>query len=218
MYHKLEMTDDAILSREAFLIYQYALGFEPENGNLTRWIGYAKDASGSTLKITVIIPKLFPNVPPVIHLPPGVSHPAADQNGQIKTRTCRRWKNTYHVYTVIREAIQLIRSNNVHGMKKEENGSGRDAALQRQIETLKSQLSAKKQEYEQLLHSPLPVVNTPESITEVVEESLLNLENDLYALEDSYDNLEIDDLEFAKKFLSLQKRYYMISEAINKKN
>ncbi len=206
------MVDDAILSKEAYLLYQNAYGFEPDKGNLTSWKGVVRDRSGQAVSITVNIPHNFPNTPPEIYFPKGTSHAIADQNGQIITRTMQRWKNTNHVYQVIREVRQGISSSNFANAITV-NARQQDDALNRQIVNLKQQLIDKEVELKMLINSK--VENTTLDPRAIAEESLMNVQADLYALEESYDRLELDEVEFFKLYMKLRKRYFMIENSLN---
>ena len=79
---------------------------------------------------------------------------------------------------------------------------------------LKDQLAGKKQELNNLKSQPASIpVNRDATLAQITEDHILNIENDLYVLEESYDSFEIDGLDFAKKFLKLQKKYYMFDSS-----
>lgn len=209
------MLDDAILSREAALIFQYSLGFEPDGGKLTQWKGYATDSEGTIKELTIIIPNKFPELPPQAYLPDSTQHPSVSEKGQVMTKSIIRWRSSMHVYQVIKEAQSVIRTGafrNGHATVSLDNHSD---ALKRQIGTLKSQLSSKKEELQQLKNQPISIPDKEQTQKEVAEESMLNIENDLFELEESFDSLEIDSIFFAKKFIRLQKRYHMFKNASN---
>lgn len=205
------MTDDAILSQETFLLYQNAYGFEPIQGNLTQWRGVVRDRNGQAAEMKINIPNHFPFDPPEFLLPTGTQHPVADQNGNILTRSMHRWKSTTHVYQVLREVRQAIASSSFT-QATTVNQTVQSDVLNRQIETLKQSLQMKKDELKELESTPTSSSNI--SVEQVAEESILNIESDIYALEDSFDRLEIDDVKFAKKFVSLRKRYYNIQASL----
>lgn len=205
------MVDDAILAREAALNFQNAYGFEPDMGNLMVWKGVVRDRSGQAVNLSVQIPPAFPNIPPEIYLPGGTGHAMADQNGRIMTRTTHNWRASNHVYQVIREARQAISSSNFSNAVVV-NQQQQDDVLNRQIQTLKQQIGEREKEMHALQNMQVETSNIDPR--QVAEESLLNVESDLYAIEEGFDRLEIDDVEFAKKFLQLRKRYYMIENAL----
>lgn len=209
------MLDDAILSREAALIFQYSLGFEPDGGNLKQWKGYATDSEGSIKELTIIIPNKFPELPPQAYLPDNTQHPSVAEKGQIMTKSITRWRSSMHVYQVIKEAQNVIRTGSFKNGHKTVSSDHHSDALKRQIMTLKSQLESKRSEIQQLKNQPASIPNNEQTQKEIVEESMLNLENDLFELEESFDSLEIDSIVFAKKFMQLQKRYHMFKSTTN---
>ena len=211
------MTEDAILAREAFLIYQNALGFAPYQGKLTEWKGFARDSRGNTKQLTIIIPNKYPEYPPQAYLPEGTSHSAISEDGRIITRSIKRWRQNMHAYQIIREARELISNGEfTNGTQLVEDNS-EELALNRQLVMLKDQLAGKKQELENLRSQPISIpLNTDTTLAQITEDHILNIENDLYALEESYDSFEIDGLDFAKKFLKLQKKYYMFDASKKK--
>ena len=207
------MLDDAILSREAALIFQYSLGFEPDGAKLTQWKGYATDSQGSIKELTIIIPNKFPELPPQAYLPDNTQHPSVSEKGQVMTKSIIRWRSSMHVYQVIKEAQSVIRTGSFRNGHATVSSDNHSDALKRQIGTLKSQLGSKKEELQQLKNQPLNIPNTEQTQKEVAEESVLNIENDLFELEESFDSLAIDSIVFAKKFIKLQKRYHMFKSA-----
>ena len=206
------MTDDAILSKETFLLYQNAYGFEPIQGNLTKWRGVVKDRNGQTAEMRINIPDRFPFDPPEFLLPEGTQHPVTDPSGKILTRSIHRWKSSTHVYQVLREARQAIASS-PFSQSISVNKNDHNDTLSRQIDNLRQLLAIKNKELNELKNAS--IISSEISVEQVAEESLMNIESDLYALEDSFDRLEIDDTEFAKNFVSLRKRYYNIQASIN---
>ncbi len=209
------MLDDAILSREAALIFQYCLGFEPAGGKLTQWKGYSTDAQGSIKELTIIIPNKFPELPPQAYLPDGTQHPSVADKGQVMTKSITRWRSSMHVYQVIKEAQSVIRTGAFRNGQVTASSDHHSDALKRQIGSLKGQLNSKKSEFQQLKDQPVNIPDKEQTQKEIAEESMLNIENDLYELEESFDSLEIDSIVFAKKFIKLQKRYHMFKSTTN---
>ena len=209
------MLDDAILSREAALIFQYCLGFEPDGGKLTQWKGYATDSQGSIKELTIIIPNKFPELPPQAYLPDNTHHPSVTDKGQVMTKSVTRWRSSMHVYQVVKEAQSVIRTGSFRNGQATVSSDHHSDALKRQISTLKGQLNSKKDEFHQLQNQPVNIPDKEQTQKEIAEESMLNIENDLYELEESFDSLEIDSIVFAKKFIKLQKRYHMFKITAN---
>ncbi|MCH8906453.1 MAG: hypothetical protein IH840_05120 [Candidatus Heimdallarchaeota archaeon] len=210
------MVDDAILSREAYLIYQNAWGFEPDQGSLLRWVGNIKDKVGKSIPVTVEIPADYPHSPPMVTVPGYVSHPNI-VNRQFTTRSLSRWKSSLHIYQVMKEVNTVIHATNVKFTSEVTplvSTALPDDSLQRQIVYLREQLDEKQRAYSELQSSgSLDMASSASVVTQITQDSLVELQNEMYSLEDDYDRADIDGLEFAKKFLSLQKRYYLLEKA-----
>ncbi len=215
VYDCIKMTDDAILAREAHLIYQNAFGFEPKEGNMTNWKGIVRDSEGSEVELTMELPDNFPNVPPKFRLPLDYNHPIVGPDNNINTRSISRWRKDYHAYQVIREVRQAIASAKFDGISKHVPIASSDDVLRRQLDYLKQELINKEQEFERIKAAPPSIAQgTQQALAaEVNEDALVNIQNDLWSLEDEYDHLEIDGKTFTSKYLKLQKRYYMISKS-----
>ena len=208
------MVDDAILSREAAYIFRYAIGFEPVQGNMMHWRGYVRDNTGQSGELEIKIPPQFPNVPPIVKLGGSTHHPLANESGEIRTRSINRWNGTTHVYAIIKEAESMIGTAPFGAATKVESGQATQM-LSSQLQMLKSELENKKQEYSSIQNQSAQQVVDNHNVDEMIQDALINLENEAYALEESFDDLEIKSIEFAKNFVDARKRYYLIAESKN---
>lgn len=209
------MIDDAILSKEAAYIFQNAIGFEPVDGNLTRWRGIVQDSSGNAAELLIELPSDFPHLPPKLSLPQNTQHPTIDDNGLINTRTISRWTSNNHVFEVIREAKSVIASAPFAKMSSVRPAAGQEiGTLSNQLSTLKSQLAMKKHELDNIRQQSAAHVVSEVKLEDVMEDALINLQNEAYGLEDAYDNLEIKAIDFAKNFVENRKRYYTVRDAM----
>ncbi|MHA2503427.1 MAG: ubiquitin-conjugating enzyme E2 variant [Candidatus Kariarchaeaceae archaeon] len=206
------MVDDAVLSSEAAYIYQYAIGFTPVNGNLLLWRGIAEDSRGQSAQIQIKIPDTFPRNPPVVTLPGSTQHPRVDSNGEIRTRMIQQWMPSNHIYSVIREVKSVLRKGQFQTV---EETSGQTSVLQSQISTLRGQLDMKRNELQLIQSQTNQEVASTQNLGDVIENSLLEVENEAYALEEAYDNLEIKAIDFAIQFVDARKRYYLIEQSRN---
>lgn len=104
---------DAVLAQEAQLIYARCEGFEPVEGDLRRWRGIIRyDNPRIPLKkveFEIYIPKLFPQVPPVVRCLSKVTHPNFDKDGFVSLDIIQYWRAEYHVYQVINKLVTLMR-------------------------------------------------------------------------------------------------------------
>ena len=205
------MVDDAILSREAAYLYQYTTGFQPVKGNLTRWRGIVMDNSGRSAELEVYIPPNFPNDPPELTLPGTTEHPRV-HNGKIITRSIQNWHYSNHVFQVIREAKSVVATGSFATIQQT-NDNDVTNNLKSQATLLESQIASKKEELSKLKSQSSVQVQQSHDVGQLIEDSLIEVENESYALEEAYDNLEIKAIEFALNFVDARKRFYLIEAA-----
>lgn len=205
------MVDDAILSREAAYIYQYAIGFSPVRGNLLLWQGIVEDSAGQSAQLQIELPQNFPAQPPVMTLPGSTQHARLESNGELRTRSIQNWSTGNHVYSVIREAKSVISKGRFQSISSKEVGNQEDV-LRSQVNALNSQLQMRKRDLQEIENQPVQAM-TSHNLDEVIEASLLEVENESYALEDAYDNLELKAIDFAIQFVEARKRFYLIEMA-----
>jgi len=205
------MVDDAVLSREAAYMYQYVTGFQPVNGNLLRWRGLVNDNNGNSAELELVVPDDFPYSPPQLRLPGSTEHPRV-RDGMIMTRSIQNWTPSHHLYSVIREAKSILGTGSFQTIQKTSNQKV-EQGLESQVSTLRTQLETKKQELASLKKKSSQEVQSSHSVADLIEDSLIEVENESYALEESYDNLEIKAIEFAMNFVDARKRYYLIEAA-----
>ncbi len=104
---------DAVLAQEAQLIYTRCEGFEPVDGDLRRWKGKIRYDNPripiNEVEFEIYIPKLFPQVPPVVRCLSNVVHPNFDKDGFVSLDILQYWRAEYHVYQVINKLVTLMR-------------------------------------------------------------------------------------------------------------
>ncbi|MFV2014431.1 MAG: ubiquitin-conjugating enzyme E2 variant [Candidatus Heimdallarchaeota archaeon] len=208
------MVSDEILSREASLIYQNTFGFDPVEGNMLHWHGLVNDKRGNIISVTITIPNNFPSIAPDVFLQQGVVHPNISK-GKFITRSIARWRSSYHVHQIIREVRQVITSSVVRSETAEPLQVPQqkvDSTLNNQLTMLKQQLNIKKQEFSDVQSETLNRSDMGSTLNELTEDTLIDIQNELFSLEDAYDRADMNGVEFSKQFLKLQKRYYMIEK------
>lgn len=209
------MVNDEILSREASLIYQNVFGFEPVEGDLTKWFGIINDKTHKSVGVTISLPDKYPNTPPDVRLQEGIMHPNIS-NGKFVTRSIARWKKSYHIHQIIREVRQVISSTIIQfgtSVSPRVAPSTVDNSLNNQLSMLKQQLNSKTQEFENAQSQVIDQSMMSSTLTELTQDTLVDIQNELFALEDAYDRADLNGIEFSKKFLTLQKRYFMIENS-----
>lgn len=208
------MVSDEILSRQASLIYQNTFGFEPVEGDMRNWHGLVNDKKGNTIGITITIPENYPSVAPDVFVQRGVIHPNIT-DGKFLTRSIARWRSSYHVHQIIKEVRQVISSSVVRtsaASPLQVQQQQVDTTLSNQLVMLKQQLEMKKHEFTNVNSETLNQSDMSNTLTQLTEDKLIDIQNELFAMEDAYDHADMNGIEFSKQFLKLQKRYYMIEK------
>ncbi len=209
------MVDDSVLSEEAGYIYSNSTGFEPVKGNLLRWEGILSDSTGTLVKVYVDIPDNFPDIPPSITIDPSYSTPITDAQGKLYTRSMRRWRRGMHVHQILKEVELLLKqvktTGNEETQKYQNAILSHENSLQRQINQLKERIQTKQVELSSIKSNSQPVTQLT---SDVLKQSMSEIEAELFSLEDEYDKIEISDTEFARKFVRLRKKYYLIESAV----
>lgn len=208
------MVSDEVLSRQASLIYQYTFGFEPVEGDMRNWHGLISDKKGNTIGITVTIPDNYPSTPPDVFVQEGVVHPNIS-DGKFLTRSIARWRSSYHVHQIIKEVRQVISSSVVRTSSTsplQVQQQQVDTTLNNQLVMLKQQLEIKKQEFSNASSDTINQSDMSHTLNQLTEDTLIDIQNELFAMEDAYDRADMNGIEFSKRFLKLQKRYYMIEK------
>jgi len=94
------MVDDAILAREAQLVYSNTIGFEPVGSTLNSWQGTVQ-GGGREFHFQIYLPEYFPNVPPVVRSLGPITHSNVDEEGFVNLRILDSWRAEFHLYQVI---------------------------------------------------------------------------------------------------------------------
>ncbi|MHA1687339.1 MAG: ubiquitin-conjugating enzyme E2 variant [Candidatus Heimdallarchaeaceae archaeon] len=211
---------DAVLSREAQLMFQYTSGFEPKNGDLTTWRGFIPVTSNDknlVVEIEARLPDNFPRVPPEIYVLTPITHPNVDSSGKVSMRILSRWRYVFHLFQVIIELRRLfskVPPTAIENIERWVDPHTELNLLYSQKEHLQSILSQKREELNKLKSQKaqrISSANLNQMHKEHIEDELLKVENELFAIEQQFDNYDISSLEFAKKFLLLKKRYYLLN-------
>lgn len=100
------MDKKSILAREAQLVFSNsaAKGFNPIDNNLSRWTGtltYSTRTGKNHFVFEILLPELFPNVPPIAKAIGLMKHPNIDNLGNIHLRILDNWRAEFHLYQVI---------------------------------------------------------------------------------------------------------------------
>ena len=203
------MVNDAILSREAALMYKNIRGFQPVNNNILEWEGYKLDKNKEQVLIRININSDFPNSPPQ------AIAQYLDTEIPITTMRLERWRPDYHIFQVALEAIQKISSMiRPIGVKKEEDVPLKESKiLQNQVKELNLILDEKLEKQNRLQVR----LNSDQSFSKeerksVIQDTIYELEAEISTLEEQFEAGNISTVDFCKKFFSLRSRYLLIQQ------
>lgn len=171
-----------------------------------RWIGTVNDINGVPVKVLVEIPHSFPHSPPSVKVLNG-THSLTDREGYISTRKIRRWRPDFHVFQVINEAVPLIQAG-VYTPEVQPNMAVEQQSQKQALMEQKSLLVDLLEQKRQTLNSMnMESLNAQQ---DYVENTLMDIEHEMDRLENQFDNLEINETEFAKRYVKLAKKYYIL--------
>jgi len=212
---------DMVLSKEAQLLFERTSGFEPIEGDLTRWRGYISVPryQGITIiEVEIELPDRYPLVPPQVYVLTPIEHPNVSSDGKVAMRILSRWRSGYRLYQVIVELKRLFNKVPPKIIEVAENWTDTQSqlnALISQKEQLSKIYSQQLQELESLKQKKNQImssVSIEEEKKKHIEEEMLKIENELFAIEKQLDDWEISSREFAKKFVNLKKRLYLLKK------
>lgn len=210
---------DSILSKEAQFVYERSYGFQPKDGDLTRWRGFIPvriEEGEYAIDVEIQLLDSFPASAPLIHVMTPISHPNVDKNGLLDMRMLARWRSSYHLFQVIVEIRRLF-SKVPPRMKSVEYDWVDPQTQFNSLSQQKNQLALiLKQKRSTLMEMKSRKVSKPS--TQVLEQEKLNhlddeilgLESQLFAIEQQFEDYDMLSLEFAKKYYSLKKRVYLL--------
>ncbi len=213
------MVSDEILSKEAQFIFERAYGFEPKDGDLKKWRGVVPiitEQGNDVIDVEIDIPSGYPQKAPIVRILTPLSHPNVE-NGLLDMRILYRWRDNYHIFQVIVEIQRLFSKvkGRIIGYQKQ-----RPLETHNQVQSLNTQkdqlaiiLKQKQEELNEIRRKKQMKMSQQviEQETEkMVEEEVLSIENQIFATEQQFDDYEISAIEFAKKYYSLKKRYYLL--------
>ncbi|MHA1224162.1 MAG: ubiquitin-conjugating enzyme E2 [Candidatus Heimdallarchaeaceae archaeon] len=210
---------DSILAREYSLVMERAYAFEPKGGDLTHWRGFVtgiSDEGEVPIEVEIFLPDNFPSVPPIVKVLTAITHPNVTHEGLLEMRMLARWRSSYHLFQVIVEIMRLFAKVPVRKVKT----TKKQVDLQTQINPLIAQkqelysiLVRKKQELEEIKRKKETKISSKtleQEKKKLLEDEILKVESELFAIEQQFEDYEISSLEFAKKYFSLKKRLFLL--------
>lgn len=198
------MVSDEILSKEAYLIYNFTAGFAPFQNRLDHWRGNIRDKSGNPHSVELLIPRNFPNESPRV-LIDGIN---VRQGGfPFRLRSLDRWNPDSHAFHVLVELSERIRASSFEVGAKQPQviGENETTILQEQIQMLEVEISRKQDQLKELKHRS-PKTASNQELQSMLEDSITQLEAELFMIQKEFEKAEIEALEFARKYVDLATR------------
>ncbi|MFW9929328.1 MAG: ubiquitin-conjugating enzyme E2 variant [Candidatus Thorarchaeota archaeon] len=101
-----DIQETELLAREAQLIFSNVTGWSMSGGSLRTWRGKVEN-----IEFEIFLPRLFPEVPPVVRSLTPIRHPNVDADGRVSLRILENWRVEYHLYQVILQLLSLLKRN-----------------------------------------------------------------------------------------------------------
>ncbi len=198
------MVSDEILSKEAYLIYNFTAGFAPFHNRLDHWRGNIRDKSGNPHSVELLIPQNFPDDAPRV-LIDGIN---AQQGGfPFRLRSLDRWNSDSHAFHVLVEVSERIRNTSfeVGTQQMQLPKENETMILQEQIQMLETEISRKQSQLQELRNRS-PQTASNHEIQAMLEDSITQLEAELFMIQKEFEKAEIEALEFARKYVDIATR------------
>ncbi len=210
---------DDVLAKEYSLVMERAYAFEPIDGDLTRWKGFVPviTADGEIfVEALMIIPSDYPSSPPIVRILSPITHPNLTQDKVLEMRMLARWRSSYHLFQVIVEMIRLFSKVPARLVDEKPQRIDPEAHLN-PIKAQEEQLSVILEQKKKTL-ADIRIKRTSEISNRALqrekkihlEDEILGVENELFAIEQQFEDYEIPSHEFAKKYFNVKKRLYLL--------
>lgn len=217
---------DIILAREAKWMYEKGRGFEPIRGDMTRWRGLIPgrgEFSNRFFTVEIEILDGFPATPPLVKMISEVEHPRVGDGKIIDLWIVRRWSPDYHLFQVansikglfarepLRPARHLLEKDvPAKAAAQPENAI---AVYNRQKEQLEDVLSQKESEIARIRAglSGKSTIDRHSEREKYLERRKLELEEELFDIEEQFHWADLTSIEFAKRYLQVRTQLQLIS-------
>ena len=210
---------DSVLAKEYSLVMERAYAFEPKDGDLTTWKGFVPVVTNEGeifVDVEIKLPENFPDSPPVVQVLSPITHPNMTSEGILEMRMLARWRDSYHLFQVIVELLRLFQK--VPARCVEEKATVVDSEEQlNPLITQKEQLAVILEDKKKILNEikarksqELSSRTLQQEKQKHLEDEILNVESELFAIEQQFEDYDISSLEFAKRFYNLKKRLYLL--------
>ena len=210
---------DSVLAKEYSLVMERAYAFEPIAGDLTKWRGFVpaiSDEGEILVEIEIYLVDSFPESPPLVKILTPITHPNLSHDNFLEMRMLARWRSSYHLFQVIVETIRLFSKVPARLIKDEAEAIDPQhqlTPLTNQKEQLSIILEEKKKELNEIAAkkpSQISSKTLQQEKQKHIEDEILNVESEIFAIEQQFEDYEISSIEFAKKFYILKKRLFLL--------
>lgn len=215
---------DIVLAREAKWMYEKGRGFEPIKGDMTRWRGLIPGRGEFSKRFfTVEIEMLggFPATPPLVKMISEVDHARVTKGKIIDLWIVKKWSPEYHLFQVANSIKGLFAREPLrpaaHLLKKGAKPAvAPDTAFdiyQRQKAQLESVLQQKEDEIARLRSSlsGKSTIDRGSQREKYLERRQLELEEELYDVEEKFHWLDITAVPFAKEYLRVRTQLQLVA-------
>ncbi|NHJ03532.1 MAG: hypothetical protein EAX90_01820 [Candidatus Heimdallarchaeota archaeon] len=217
---------DIILAREANWMYEKGRGFEPIQGDMTRWRGLIPGRGEfSDRFFTVEIEMLdgFPATPPLVKMVSEVDHPRVTKGKIIDLWIVKKWNPDYHLFQVansikglfarepLRPARHLIEKGTAPPAHAKQASA--IAVYNRQRTQLEEVLQSKENEINRIkagLKSKSGLDRHSER-EKYLEKRKLELEEEIFDIEEKFHWADLTAVTFAKEYLRTRTQLQLVA-------
>lgn len=214
---------DDILAKEYGLVMERAYAFEPIEGDLTRWRGVVPAITADEdifIEVLIVLPNDFPSTPPIVRVLSPITHPNLTQDKVLEMRMLARWRPSYHLFQVIVEMMRLfskVPARTIAEQPQRIDPQTHLDPIKAQEEQLSLILEQKKKDLADIKIKRFADISGRALQQEKkihLEDEILTVENELFAVEQQFEDYEIPSHEFAKKYFNLKKRLYLLETRV----
>ena len=215
---------DIVLAREAKWMYEKGRGFEPIKGDMSRWRGLIPGRGEFSKRFfTVEIEMLggFPATPPLVKMISDVDHARVTKGKIIDLWIVKKWSPDYHLFQVansikglfarepLRPAAHLLKK----GAKPVAEPESAFEVYRRQKAQLEGVLQAKEDEIARLRASlsGKTTIDRGSQHEKYLERRQLELEEELFDIEEKFHWYDITAVPFAKEYLRVRTQLQLIA-------
>ncbi len=215
---------DILIAREAKWMYEKGRGFEPIKGDMTRWRGlipFRGEFSKRFFTVEIEMLGGFPATPPIVKMISEVDHSRVTKGKIIDLWIVKKWSPEYHLFQVansikglfarepLRPAAHLLKK----GAKPAVAPDSAHAIYRRQKAQLEDVLHQKENEIAQLKASlsGKTKIDRGSQREKYLERRQLELEEELFDIEEKFHWYDITAVPFAKEYLRVRTQLQLLA-------